>query len=72
VSADNYLLIRKHTDGKFYVSQEFASCDPRSIESGLKKERFCFWGPFDKREQARDFAFDEVQRDYYEYGVSEE
>jgi hypothetical protein len=63
MSADNYCCVRKHEDGGFVVSMEFASDEdiPKVVTSG-KSEYSSF-------EDALDAALEWELNDYFEYGL---
>lgn len=62
MSADNFLAIKK--EGKYwYVWMAFASDDTHPIPDDAEM--------FNSKEKARDYAFEELDSDYYEYGINE-
>lgn len=70
MSADNFVCIRKHIDGGFVVSMEFASNDDIPVIATDKDidGRFA-GGKHTTFEDALDAALEWEQEDYFEYGL---
>jgi len=69
MSADNRIIVHRHTDDKFWVWEASASVDYHSPPSD-----FCgsdLTKSFNDHQSALNYALELEKHDYYEYGVQD-